>query len=112
MYVKVEKVFTCPRCGGHRLEEVMHSVIQSSPVLDIEVEDEGEESEAHIVEYGDATFDGGVVSHYQCLGCGEELKCEPDDQSLYEYLKEMQKGQSSKNEAVASTKLSVKENRR
>ena len=48
------------------------------------------------MEYGDATFDGGVVSHYQCLGCGEELKCEPDDQSLYEYLKEMQKGQSSK----------------
>ena len=90
----------------------MHSVIRFSPVLDIEVEDNDEESEAHIVEYGDATFDGGVVSHYQCLGCGEELKCEPNDQSLYKYLKEMQKGQLSENKVVASTKPSVEENRR
>ena len=74
----------------------MHSVIQFSPVLDIEVEDTDEESETHIVEYGNATFDGGVVSHYQCLGCGETLECEPNDQSLHEYLRQMQKGQSSK----------------
>ena len=91
MYLKVEEVFTCPHCGGHQLEEVMFSVIQSSPVLDMEVDDEGEDAEAHIVEYGDATHDGGEVSHYQCADCGEDLHCGSDDQSLYEYLKGMQK---------------------
>jgi len=55
------KLFTCPACGCHYLEEIMVCVTQSSFILEVEGED---------VEYGDSEANGGVIDRIQCLKCG------------------------------------------
>lgn len=73
--------FTCPQCGSHRLEEIMIDVVQASEI--VEVNSDGSLS------YGDSTPDGaicGEVQRYQCLNCGLELPCDPNSESLAEYL--------------------------
>jgi len=64
--VEVETVFTCQRCGGHRLEEVMRDVTQTSVIACVE-------NVAGMLQcdYDDVLCEGGEVSHYQCANCGE-----------------------------------------
>jgi predicted RNA-binding Zn-ribbon protein involved in translation (DUF1610 family) len=63
--METKDLFTCPECGKHRLEEVMTEVVQSSVIDTIEVV--GDEVAC---EYGLCSYEGGEVSHYQCVDCG------------------------------------------
>ena len=54
--------FTCPKCGSHRLEEVLTDCTVSSEILDM--------GPGGDLEYGEANNDGGCVDRYQCLNCG------------------------------------------
>jgi transcription elongation factor Elf1 len=78
--MKVDKVFTCPQCGGHRLEEVMVGVISYSEVTDIEQTDTG-----LACEYGETTHDEGELARFQCLDCRHVVAESEDD--LAEFLK-------------------------
>ena len=53
--------FTCPKCGEHRLEEVMTGVVVASTIIDAK---EGS------IEYGEQTNEDGEVQNYQCMDCG------------------------------------------
>ena len=59
------KAFTCPRCGGHKLEEVMIEVVQTTVITAVECVENG-----LACDYGDCSHDGGEVSCYQCGNCG------------------------------------------
>ena len=77
--------FKCPSCGDTRLEEVCTDVVQSSICTCI--------SEEGIDEYGETSYDGGVLDRYQCLNCGyvinddkgNKIECEEE---LVEWLKQ------------------------
>lgn len=71
---KVEAVFTCPRCGEHKLEEVMIGVIQTTVITDVEATDMG-----LACGYGDTSHDEGEVEHYQCGHCGHTVAESEDD---------------------------------
>jgi len=58
--------FKCPKCNGNRLEEVCTQVVQSSEITDIDAENE-------LLDYGGTSYDGGELSHYQCLECSYVL---------------------------------------
>ena len=60
-----EAKFTCPKCGGTRLEEVMINVTVSSNVKSMDIDD-GEID----IEYGEQSNDDGEIECYQCLKCG------------------------------------------
>ena len=55
--------FTCPKCGGRNIEEIMADMVVSSEV--IEISPEGGE-----LLYGEQTNEGGHVCSYNCSGCG------------------------------------------
>ena len=59
--------FKCPKCGGDRLDEICTGVIQASEITDIDVENA-------ILDYGETSYDGGELSHYQCLKCSYVLE--------------------------------------
>lgn len=70
------KQFTCEACGGHKIEEIMCGVVQSSVIEDVKIVDED-----IVCDYGATCSDGGDVDtiRYQCVECGfpvseEELK--------------------------------------
>lgn len=73
--------FKCPECGETRLEEVLVDVVQYTEILDI-----AEEDGLPIVNYGDHMLDGGEVTHFQCLKCGEHIA--DTEAELLDYLKE------------------------
>lgn len=58
--------FTCPKCGGHKIEEIMADVTVISEVNDI-VGDDGVRLD---FSYDDQTNDGGEIDRYQCADCG------------------------------------------
>lgn len=62
-----ELVFTCPKCGKHRLEEIQQGVCVASEICHISDDD-------LTVLYGEQTNEGGVVERYQCGHCGWVLK--------------------------------------
>ena len=62
------KEFTCPKCGSHRLEEVMTNVTIYSPIKSYSIED-GEID----FEYGNQNNEDGAVERYQCMDCGEHI---------------------------------------
>lgn len=66
--IQVKDVFTCPDCGGKRLEEVMEGVVQSSEVVAVAFTEGG-----LACEYGLVSHDGGEVVRYQCVDCGRFL---------------------------------------
>jgi len=63
------RVFECPSCGHHILEEVLGSVTQYSPIVLYEKID----GEWIPEDYGDATFENGDVVRIQCSNCGEVI---------------------------------------
>ena len=76
--MKIKNAFVCPGCGGHRVEEVMSDTTVSTEVNTV--------AECGDVEYGEDSHDGGVVDRFQCLDCGYVLPCDPDAESLYDFL--------------------------
>jgi len=69
--------FTCPKCGEHRLEEVMIDVTVASKVTDV--------SEDGDVDYGEQSNEDGTVERYQCMDCGHVLVEEDDDGTNVEH---------------------------
>ena len=63
--MKTEDLFTCPKCGSHKLDEILVGVIQTTVVTAVELTDEG-----LACDYGDSTHDGGEIAHYECGHCG------------------------------------------
>jgi predicted RNA-binding Zn-ribbon protein involved in translation (DUF1610 family) len=84
---KVAAAFTCPRCGGHRLEEVVCQVTASYEV--VEYYPEGD------LEYGDADMDGGKVDRYQCRDCGWVVPQVADGQGLIAWLLQQQENKNT-----------------
>lgn len=58
--------FTCPKCGGHTIEEIMANVTVSSTVNSVSMDD-GKYLE---FDYSDQTNEGGEIDRYQCAQCG------------------------------------------
>ena len=73
--------FECPRCGSHRIEEILIDVVQATEVTEVKDEDG-----FAVLDYGDHTLDGGEVQGFQCLRCGEHIA--KDQEELLRYLKE------------------------
>ena len=65
--------FTCPKCGSHKLVEVMVDVTVGSNIRDITIEN-GEAS----FSYGEQTNEDGSVNSYQCENCGYVLTINGD----------------------------------
>jgi predicted RNA-binding Zn-ribbon protein involved in translation (DUF1610 family) len=63
--MKTESLFTCPKCGSHKLNEILVGVIQTTEVTAVEQADDG-----LACDYGDSTHDGGEIAHYECGNCG------------------------------------------
>ncbi len=59
-------VFTCPKCGSHRIEEIMVDMTVASEISISEDEADG----GIFHRYGEQTNDGGHVDRYQCEDCG------------------------------------------
>jgi rubredoxin len=78
--LKVEEVFTCPTCGGHRLEEVLVGVVLYS-VIDYVGASGG-------VEYGPENHEDGDIDRYQCVDCGWVMEGVTEEQELFAYLEE------------------------
>lgn len=55
--------FKCPKCGSHKIEEIMVDMTVSSEVA--EISPEGGE-----ITYGEQTNEGGHVDRYGCGQCG------------------------------------------
>ena len=58
--------FKCPKCKGHRLEEVMINVTVASEVSNVCIEDDCVD-----MDYGHQSSEDGDVERYQCIDCGE-----------------------------------------
>jgi hypothetical protein len=69
--------FTCHKCGGHAIEEVMTNVTVSSVINSI--------GEGGDIEYGLAYNDDGEVDRFQCVDCGATVTS-GDNEELYEEL--------------------------
>ncbi len=54
--------FTCPKCGEHRIEEVMIDVVVMSEIINLDSDGD--------FNYGEQTNDGGIVDSYSCMNCG------------------------------------------
>lgn len=84
--------FTCPKCGGHGIEEVMAEVTVASLCIVTQAKDGTVD-----VRYKEQSNEGGFVDRYQCAGCGftiideEELTGQSgeDGERLVEKLKRM-----------------------
>jgi len=63
---RVPLEFTCPKCGEHRIEEVMADVVVASRVWLAQNADGSDPSYDH----GEQTNEGGHVDRYQCGNCG------------------------------------------
>ena len=72
-------MITCPKCGDHRLEEVMTNVTISSRIISVSPDE---------CEYDNMENNGGDVDRYQCMNCGYRLKSNTVDE-LFEELKAM-----------------------
>lgn len=70
--------FTCCKCGGRKLEEVMVDVTVASQVID--VDEDGN------VEYGEQTNEDGEVLYYICACCGWKVPRVRNGESLRKYL--------------------------
>jgi len=77
--IRVVEAFTCPNCGGYRLEE-----IQSGVTLSAESEGIGEGGE---IEYGKKSGKDGVVERFQCVDCGWKVPDCQDTVALFEWLR-------------------------
>ena len=76
-------IFTCSKCGGHRLEEVMINVTVASTVTKIWRE---EPNDPFVnVEYGEQTNQDGDLQCYQCMDCG--LRIATTAEELAEVIK-------------------------
>jgi len=64
------KQFNCPKCGKHRLEEIMENVTVTTVITSISVEPDGN---AELV-YGEQDSNEGDVQCYQCADCGFNLE--------------------------------------
>ena len=58
--------FTCKKCEGNHLEEIMVDVCVASQINSID--------EEGFLEYGFQSNDGGEIDRYQCMDCGEVVK--------------------------------------
>ena len=80
------KDFTCPKCKGHRLEEVMSDVTLTSTILNV--------GPGGDVEYGPKSEEDGEVDHYQCQNCNlvivnsKTKSIVRHSDQLYEWLQE------------------------
>jgi hypothetical protein len=54
--------FVCPKCKGHRLEEIMSNVSVASEITEIKKDGD--------LNYGEQTNEDGEVAQYQCINCG------------------------------------------
>jgi predicted RNA-binding Zn-ribbon protein involved in translation (DUF1610 family) len=89
--MKISDIFTCQKCGGHEIEEVVIGVTISSLVEN--VYDDGD------IEYGPSENDGGEMDRYQCANCGKEIIDGmigiKDVDQLYEYLMNLKNGKEN-----------------
>jgi len=66
------KQWSCFRCGGHDIEElVVHGVFRT-PVVDV-VLTEGIHGEEALIEYGEPSIDDGDHEQFQCAACGRPV---------------------------------------
>jgi hypothetical protein len=63
--------FTCRKCGGHRIEEVMHSVTVRSPITKIFIQDDTADCNYNL---NLVSHEDGYVDHYQCIDCGRVIE--------------------------------------
>lgn len=65
------KQFTCKKCSGVTVEEVLSGVTLISNITDVELTDKGDLA----IDYGDHVTEGGDVDsiYYQCATCGEPV---------------------------------------
>ena len=72
--------FVCPKCHGHRLEEVGSSEIIVSKIAFI--------WDDAALDYGHPTLEGDYYfEHYRCSSCGFVLDGIEDEQALVEWIK-------------------------
>ncbi len=80
--MKVQDIFICPMCNGHRIGELMTNVTATSEVLTMT--DDGD------VSYGTPSLedggDGSTVFQYQCMNCGHVLPNISDGAMLHAFL--------------------------
>ena len=81
----IDKIFTCPDCGGHKIEEVLDCVVASSLVLWV-----GEDGDA---DYGQSTNERGEVDAYQCFECGWLLDGVRNTEELYDFLQNIRENE-------------------
>lgn len=65
-------VFTCPKCGSHKIEEIMVDMTVVSEMTISEHEDETGPG-GIFTNYGEQENDGGHVDRYQCGECGKTI---------------------------------------
>jgi predicted RNA-binding Zn-ribbon protein involved in translation (DUF1610 family) len=75
--MKVESLFSCPKCGDHKIEEVMKNakVVVSLKSC----------NEDGIFQFGQVQLFDGELDYFQCGTCGEELPFKEYDE-LFESL--------------------------
>jgi len=79
--MKTEDIFTCPKCGSHKLDEVLFAVSQTSSITVIEP---NFEESSLALDYGGYSHDGGELSHYSCGECGRLIA--KDEKELANFL--------------------------
>jgi hypothetical protein len=57
--------FTCPKCGGHKIEEIQVGITTATLIDEL-----GEGDDGAYFTYGEQTNEDGYVDRYQCGGCG------------------------------------------
>jgi hypothetical protein len=80
---EVTALFTCPKCGGHRLAEICVGSVVTSEVTSVAKDDGGNV----VVDYAPAVAaESGALAEYQCGDCRHTLPIAPDPDCLFDYL--------------------------
>ncbi len=81
--------FRCPnpQCNGEHFEEHLIEVTHDSEILEVQpfvARENPDQIAAVVVEYGDASTDGGEVDEYRCMVCGYALRDEHESPIINE----------------------------
>lgn len=80
---EVTALFTCPKCGGHKLAEICVGSVVTSEITSV-TKDDGVNV---VVDYAPAVAaESGELTEYQCGDCGHTLPIAPDPDCLFDYL--------------------------
>jgi len=76
--MKVQDIFICPQCDGHRIEEIITNAAVTSEVVDT--------TECGDIKYNTPDIDEGIVDRYQCVNCGYAIPGVSNGVELYAHL--------------------------